>query len=73
MIEDDTESRESQRQFFFEILSMIIGDSAGWYEAEAKGLASDLRYYKVEVTNDEIFRCILNGLLLMINFIRKRA
>lgn len=49
---------------------MIVGESAHEYVARTIGMANYVRYHKVEITDDEICRCIPTGLLTMLNFVR---
>ena len=63
MVEDDNSDRAREMaKKQFEELSMNVDESMKEYIARAKSLALNIKYYNVEVTNQEISRRVLNGL-----------
>lgn len=59
--DDSTTARDNAKEDF-ELLAMIVGESAREYVARAKGLAGTVRYHGIDVTDEEICRHILTGL-----------
>ena len=64
MVEDDNSDRTRElAKKLFEELSMNDDESMKEYIAPAKSLALKIKYHDVEVTDQEISRRLLNGLL----------
>ena len=64
MVEDDSSERaKEQAKINFEGLSMNDAETMKEYTARAKSLALNVQYHDIEVSEQEISRRVLNGLL----------
>lgn len=68
--EDSTLAKRKAKKYF-ESLAMILGQSVREYVARAEGLASAVRYHRVDVADGGICCRILTGLLPELSFARE--
>lgn len=63
MIEDEDSDLAKETKKKIEALAMIVEESVREFVARAKRLASAVKYYRLEVPDEEICRRIRKGLL----------